>query len=182
MKFIQKSKNIYTRLGNSEAIQMNVIISFLQAPNSNRLWLFAELYVCSYCGHLILLRKEDGKFFHVTVDEVFLGEDPQDNQDHWLDKFILEKQCAVAIGGVEIGDDPLNDTVFTCICDNPEPLGMSGATLIIDGFGLMDPTKLVGNIINYDIYEMLPHRPPYERMRPDGMDDYSSPDKEEGNR
>ncbi len=178
MKYIQKFKKLYTRFGDTEAVQMSFLLKFFQSPNSNRMGLFADLYVCSHCGHLILRRGEDGKFFHVKIINDYIGVDPHDNQDHWFYGFRLEKQCGTIIDGLEVGDDPLNDTVFTCKCDNPEPIDEDWTDPIRNAFYLLDPTKRKGNVVNYDIYRLLPRRPIYKPMEPDRMDDDSPPNKE----
>ena len=171
MKYIQKFRKPYTRVGPTETAEMSFLLKFFQAPNSNRLGVLADLYRCSHCGHLILRRGEDGKFFHVMIREDYIGVDPNDNQDHWVYGFRLEKQCGTIIDGVEVGDDPINDTVFSCECDIPEPLDEDVVDPIINGFYLLDPTKRKGNVVNYDIYGLLPRRPSYEPREPDGMDD-----------
>ncbi|MCL4480777.1 MAG: hypothetical protein M1113_04760 [Candidatus Thermoplasmatota archaeon] len=167
LKRIQKFKKPYTRFVNAETVQISLLLKFFQAPNSNRLGVLADLYVCSHCGHLILRRGEDNKFFHVIISEDYIGNDPNDNQDHLFYRFELEKQCRTIIDGLEVGDDPFNDTVFSCACDNPEALDEDLVDPIINAFYLLDPTKRKGNVINYDIYGLVRRRPPYGPMEPD---------------
>ena len=155
----QKSMDVYRGWGESEVVQLRFLLKFLQAPNSNRLGLFAELYACRHCGHLVLLRKEDGEISHVTIDEDFIGNDPNDNQDHWYTKFRLQKECETITDGVETGD-PLEDKIVRCTCNNPEPLDievMRGE--IIDSFYLIDFRKRKGRLVKYNIYELLPRLP-----------------------
>ena len=154
----EKSETI-TGIGYYEARQLADVIPFLQAPNANRLGLFAEINVCSHCGHLILLKKEDEKFYHVEIHKHYIGVDAH-KQLHLSYEFRFEIKCRTAIYEVE-PVDPITGISCTvveicCLCNNPEPLVEDFLeTSIIDSFRLLD-LKNNGRIRESDTYELLP--------------------------
>ena len=155
----KKTKQVYKRFGDTETIQLRFLLEFLQAPNSSRLGLFADLYVCQHCGHLVILRKEDGDICHVTIDNDYRGVDLHDNQDHFFTKFRLKKQCQTITDGIEAGE-LLEDTVFRCTCNNPEPLDKDEQMgSIIDAFFLHDERQRKGTVLECNAHELLPRRP-----------------------
>ena len=140
---IEESKTIKTITGTGylEAIRLADIMRFLQSPNANRLGLFAEINVCSNCGHLILLKKDDGKFYHVEINREYLGVDAN-KQLHLSCEFRFKKECGTpiykpesVISGVSY---PIVDVC--CTCDNAEPLEFHGyeKSTIIDSFKFRD--------------------------------------------
>lgn len=156
----KKSKDVYKGWGEAEVVQLRFALEFLQAPNSNRLGLFAELYACRHCGHIVILRKEDGEISHVTIDEDIIADDPNDNQEHLKTKFRLQKECETITDGVETGD-PLEDKIVRCTCNNPEPFDKEMMECrIINSFFLIDERKRIGSeILRCKLHSLLPFCP-----------------------
>lgn len=185
---IEESKTIKTITGTGylEALQLADIMRFLQAPNASRLGLFAEINVCSNCGHLILLKKAKGKFYHVEIFTHYIGVDAN-KQLHESYEFSFEKECRTPIYEVEPVFGPTAD--FCCTCNNPEPLEFRGyeKSMIINSFKFLD--KENHEPIRESEYELLklPKRPlrqlsyqnPLDKlMEPDEKDDEPKKNKE----
>lgn len=168
-----------TGTGYLEAIRLADMMRFLQSPNANRFGLFAEINVCSNCGHLILLKKDDKRFYHVEINREILGVDAN-KQLHLSCEFRFEKECGTPIYEVEPDFGPAAD--FCCTCDNPEPMEFHGyeKSTIIDSFKFLDMKSNWGTRES-DTYELLPlpKRPLRQLSYQNPLDKLMEPDEKE---
>ena len=167
-----------TGTGYREAIRLADMMRFLQSPNANRLGLFAEINVCSNCGHLILLKKADGKFYHVEIFTHYIGVDAN-KQLHESYEFRFEKECGTPIYEVEPVFGPTAD--LCCTCDNPEPMEFHGyeKSTIIDSFKFRDMEN--HEPIRESEYELLelPKRPLRQPSYQNPLDKLMEPDEKD---
>lgn len=182
---IEESNGIKTITGTGylEAIQLADMIRFLQSPNANRLGLFAEIGVCSNCGHLILLKKDDGKFYHVEINREYLGVDAN-KQLHLSCEFRFEKECGKPIYEPE-SVDPISGVSYPvvdvcCTCNNPEPLEFHGyeKSTIISSFKFLGGENHEPMETEYELLP-LPKRPLRQPSFQNPIDKLMEPDEKD---